>query len=167
MFLALALISMRKPVLFGAFTGAALACGVTSAFAMFFAALMLIITERRDRVIAAIAFVIVLLPFVTIPVNLAAPISFSVARFTLHPWGSKFVFLPLLVAVIAGIRPLARKWSAEIEVLFWFAVIHVAIGIAFVDPADGVRYAVPSLLFTAFVAAEGLRALRVQWVGRP
>lgn len=165
LFLALALLSLRKPVLLGAFTAAALACGITSAFALFFAALMLVVTERRDRWIASIAFVIVLLPFVTIPENLATPASFSIARFTLHPWGSKLVFLPVLVAVAAGIRPLVRRWSAEIEVLFWFAVAHVAIGIAFVDPSDGVRYAVPSLLFTAVVAAEGLRALRVTWIG--
>ena len=165
MFLALALVTLRKPVLFGAFAAGALACGITSAFAMFLAGLMLVITERRGRVIAAIAFVIVLLPFVSIPETLAVPASFSVARFTLHPWGSKFVFLPLLLAVAAGIRPLLRKWDAELEVLFWLAVIHVAIGIAFVDPADGVRYAVPSLLFTAFVGAEGLRALRVSWIG--
>jgi hypothetical protein len=165
MFLALALISLRKPVLLGAFTAAALACGIVSAFAMFFAALMLVVTARRDRVIAAIAFVIVLLPFVSIPETLVSPATFSIARFTLHPWGSKIVFLPLLVAVLAGIRPIMRKWTAELEVLLWFAVIHVAIGIAFVDPADGVRYAVPSLMFTAFVAASGLRELRVHWIG--
>jgi hypothetical protein len=165
LFLVLALLTLRKPVLLGAFTAAALACGITSAFALFFAALMLIVKERRDRVLATIAFLIVLLPFVRIPENLAAAPSFSIARFTLHPWGSKFVFLPLLVAVAAGVRPLVRKWSEELEVLFWFAVVHVAIGIAFVDPADGVRYAVPSLLFAAVVAAEGLRALRVHWIG--
>lgn len=165
LFLALAFVSLRKPVLVGAFTGAALACGVTSAFAMFFAALILVIKERRDRLIASIAFVIVLLPFVSIPETLGSPATFSLARFTLHPWGSKFVFLPLLVAVAAGIRGIWRKWDAELEVLFWFFVIHVAIGLAFVDPADGVRYAVPSLLFVAFVAAEGLRTLRVSWIG--
>lgn len=164
MFLALAWLTLRKPVLLGAFTAAALACGITSAFAMFFAALILIIHDRRDRVVATIAFLIVLLPFVRIPESLPAP-AFSISRFTLHPWGSKIVFLPLLVAVVAGIRPLVRKWSEDVEVLFWFAVVHLAIGIAFVDPADGVRYAVPSLLFTAVVAAEGLRALRVQWIG--
>ena len=164
MFIALALISLRKPVLLGAFAGAALACGMVSALAAFFAALLLVVTERRDRVIAAIAFVIVVLPFVTIPETLPAP-AFSITRFTLHPWGSKLVFLPVLVACAAGIRSLVAKWTAELEVLFWFAVIHVAIGIAFVDPAEGVRYAVPSLIFTAFVAAEGLRTLRVHWIG--
>ncbi len=165
LFVALAFLSLRKPVLLGAFAAAATACGIVSALAMFFAALILIVTERRDRFLATVAFLIVLLPFVTIPETLTPPPGFSVTRFTLHPWGSKFVALPLLVAVAAGIRPLVRKWSAELEVLMWFAVVHVAIGIALVDPADGVRYAVPSLLFTAFVASEGLRALRVGWVG--
>ena len=122
MFVALALLCLRKPVLLGAFTAAAMACGIVSAFALFFAALMLIVTERRDRAIAAIAFVVVLLPFVTIPENLALPPGLSIARFTLHPWGSKFVALPVLIAAAAGIRPLIRKWSAELEVLIWFAV---------------------------------------------
>lgn len=165
MFVALALLCLRKPVLLGAFAAAAMACGIVSALALFFAALILIVTERRDRFIAAIAFVVVLLPFVAIPESIPPPLSFSIARFTLHPWGSKIVALPVLVAVVAGIRPLMRKWSAELEVLMWFTVVHVAFGIAFVDPADGVRYAVPSLMFTAFVAAEGLRALQVTWVG--
>ena len=165
MFVALALLCLRKPVLLGAFAAAAMACGIVSALALFFAALMLIVTERRDRVIAAIAFVVVLLPFVAIPESLALLPGLSIARFTLHPWGSKFVALPVLVAVVAGIRPLMRRWSVELEVLLWFAVVHVAFGIAFVDPADGVRYAVPSLIFTAIVAAEGLRALRVTWIG--
>lgn len=165
MFLALAVLTLRKPVLLGAFAAAALACGVVSALALFFAALMLVVTGRRDRVIASIAFLVVLLPFVSIPENLASPASFSIARFTLHPWGSKVVALPVMAAVVAGIRPLMRRWSADIEVLLWFATIHVAVGIAFVDPADGVRYATPALLFTAFVAAEGLRALRVTWAG--
>lgn len=165
LFLALALLSLRKPVLLGAFTAAAAACGIVSALAMFLAALMLTVPARRDRFFATIAFVIVLLPFVTIPETLPTPPAFSIVRFTLHPWGSKFVALPVLIAVAAGIRPLVREWTAELEVLMWFAVIHAAIGIALIDPADGVRYAVPSLLFTAFVAAEGLRALRVQWVG--
>ncbi|HEV7240147.1 MAG TPA: hypothetical protein VGQ36_12985 [Thermoanaerobaculia bacterium] len=165
MFVALALLCLRKPVLLGAFAAAAMACGIVSALALFIAALILIVTERRDRFLAAIAFVIVLLPFVTISESVPAPLSFSIARFTLHPWGSKFVALPVFIAVVAGIRPLIRKWSAELEVLMWFALVHVAFGIAFVDPADGVRYAVPSLMFTAFVAAEGLRALRVTWIG--
>jgi hypothetical protein len=168
LFLALALVTLRKPVLFGAFAGAALACGVTSAFALFFAALLLVIHERTDRVLASIAFAIVLLPFVSIPENLGSPVTLSIARFTLHPWGSKFVFLPVVIAVAAyGVRRLRLRFpmDAELEVLFWFAVIHVAIGIAFVDPSNGVRYAVPSLLFVATVAAAGLRELRAGWAG--
>lgn len=165
MFVALALVSLRKPVLLGSFAAAAMACGIVSAAALFVAALMLIVTERRDRAIATIAFVIVLLPFVTIPESVPTPAALNIARFALHPWGSKFVALPVLVAAAAGIRPLMKRWNAELEVLLWFAVVHVAFGIAFVDPADGVRYAVPSLMFVALVAAEGLRTLRVGWAG--
>jgi hypothetical protein len=165
MFVVLALGSLRKPVLLGLFTGAAVACGVPSATALFVAALMLVVTGQRDRVLAAIAFVIVVLPFLGIPENLGAASTFSITRFTLHPWGSKFVWLPLLIAVAAGVRPIVRSWTAELEVLFWFAVVHIAAGVAFVDPADGVRYAVPALLFVSDVAAAGLRELRVRWIG--
>ena len=164
MFLALAILSLQRPVLFGALAGGAAACGIASAVALLFAALMLVVPARRDRFYAAGAFVLVLLPFVSIPETLGSSETL-VQRFTLHPWGSKVVTLPLLVVVAAGIRPLMRRWSRELEVLLWFAAVHVALGIAVVDPADGVRYAVPSLMFTAFVAAEGLRALRVSWVG--
>jgi hypothetical protein len=102
-------------------------------------------------------------PFLGIPEELTLPYEFSIARFTLHPWGSKFVFLPLLIAVIAGVRPALRR--KELEPLAWFTLAYLAVGIAVVDPRDGVRYAVPAMLLVAIVAAEGLKALRVGWIG--
>ena len=106
---------------------------------------------------------LVTFPFFGIPEELLLPHDFSIARFTLHPWGSKLVFLPVLVAVAFGVRPVLQR--KELEPLAWLTLVHLAIGIAVVDPRDGVRWAIPSLLFVAIVAAEGLKALRVGWVG--
>ena len=154
--------------MFGALLAAAVACQpamTISATAMLVAALVLVFRERRERMLAVLAFVIVVAPFVAVPDALMLPADFSIARFTLHPWGSKFVALPLLIAVAAGIRPLVGRWTAELEVLMWFTLVHVAVGIALVDPRDGVRFVVPALILPAIAAAEGLKTLRVRWVG--
>ncbi|HEX8412152.1 MAG TPA: hypothetical protein VF883_25100, partial [Thermoanaerobaculia bacterium] len=158
-----------RPTLFGLFAGAVVACRpemLFSALTLLFAGLFLVIRDKRERVLAGIAFAIVALPFVIVPEDISGVDGFNLVRFTLHPWGSKFVALPLLIAVAAGIRPLIREWwNPKVEVLMWFAFVHVATGIAAVKPADGVRWAVPSLLFTALLASKGLRTLRVAWVG--
>ena len=73
------------------------------------------------------------------------------------------VYMPLLVAVIAGVRPALRR--RELEPLAWFTLAWLAFGIAVVDPRDGVRFAVPAMLLVAIVAAEGLKVLRVGWIG--
>ena len=154
--------------LFGVFAGAVVACRpemLFSALTLLFAGMFLVIRDKRDRVLAGIAFAIVALPFTVVPEDISGVDGFSLVRFVLHPWGSKFVALPLLIAVAAGIRPLTREWNPKVEVLMWFALVHVATGIAAVKPADGVRWAVPALMFTALVASKGLRALRVAWVG--
>jgi len=102
-------------------------------------------------------------PRLAIPDELPLPLELSIARFTLHPWGSKIVFLPLLVAVIAG---LPRAWKRkELEPLAWATFAYLCVGIAVVDPHDGVRFAIPSLILVSIVAAEGLKALRVPWIG--
>ncbi|HEX6085777.1 MAG TPA: hypothetical protein VF266_14695 [Thermoanaerobaculia bacterium] len=113
--------------------------------------------------LAAVALAIALLASFRVPEELTLPHEFSIARFTLHPWGSKLVFLPLLVAVIAGVRPALRR--RELEPLAWFTLAWLAFGIAVVDPRDGVRFAVPAMLLVAIVAAEGLKVLRVGWIG--
>jgi len=168
MFVALALLCLDIPALLGIFAAAAIVCQpsmVISGLALLIAAMFLVLRDPRDRVLAAVAFIVTALPFARIPetIDLAGPL--SIVRFTLHPWGSKIVALPLLVCVLAGLRPLARKWNPSVEVLLWFAVVHVAVGIALIDPAEGARWTVPSLMFTALVAAMGLQALRVTWIG--
>ena len=134
-----------------------------SAIALLFAASILMLRERR--VLALIAFAVVLAPFVAVPEDVTVATGLHPVRFVLHPWGSKWVALPLMLCVAAGVRPLLRDWDPKTEVLLWFALVHVGTGMALVDPADGVRFVVPSLLFTSLVAAKGLRALRVSWIG--
>lgn len=168
MFIALALACVERPALLGLFSAAAIACQpqlVSGALAMFIAALFLVVTERKARINATVAFALVLMPFLSAPENLALPGKMNLVRFVLHPWGSKWIALPLLVCVAFGVRPLLRRWSPRIEVLMWLAFAHLAFGVALVDPADGVRYAVPAMMFVALVACDGLRALRVGWLG--
>jgi hypothetical protein len=117
------------------------------------------------------------LPYVGIPDELRLPYELNVARFTLHPWGSKIVFLPVMLAFVVGAW---RMWNAGVspagpqasrlrprwlEPLAWFTFAWLAVGIAVVDPRDGVHFAIPSLIFVSIVAAEGLKALRVPWIG--
>ena len=151
MFVALALLVVQRPLLLGAFAGAAVACQP----AMIFSVLALLFAARRPW--ALVAFAVVLAPFVAIPEDISVLTGLNPVRFVLHPWGSKWIALPLLVCVAAGVRPLLREWDEKTEILMWFTFVHVATGIALIDPADGVRFAVPSLLFTALVAARGLR----------
>lgn len=179
MFVALALVTVARrdevsvaplplATLFGGVAGAVVACKpafIVSALTLLIAGLFLVFKDKRERMLAGLAFAVVAVPFLVVPEDISGVAGWNVVRFTLHPWGSKFVALPLLIAVAAGIRPLVRAWSPKLEVLMWFSLVHVATGIAAVKPADGVRWAVPSLMFTALVAAMGLRALRVQWIG--
>ncbi|HVE71185.1 MAG TPA: hypothetical protein VNI54_07440 [Thermoanaerobaculia bacterium] len=103
------------------------------------------------------------LPYVGIAEELGLPHELNVARFTLHPWGSKIVFLPVLVAIAFGVPRVMKR--RELEPLAWFTFAWLAIGIGVIDPRDGVRFAIPSLIFVSIVAAEGLKALRVPWIG--
>lgn len=168
MFVALALVFLHTPALLGVLTAGAIICQpsmAVSGLTLLIAAMFLVLRDPRERVLAAVAFVVTALPFATIPQNIELAGPLNILRFTLHPWGSKIVALPLLVCVMAGIRPLARRWNPAIEVLLWFAFVHVAVGIALIDPAEGARWAVPSLMFTALVAAMGLRALHATGIG--
>lgn len=155
MFIALALLCVHRPALLGIFTAAAIAAQpwmFFGAIALFIAALVR--TDGKGRVNATVAFALTLMPFLHAPENLPSPGSLNVVRFVLHPWGAKWVALPVLLCAAIGVRPLLRKWNPRVEVLMWFAFAHLAFGIALVDPSDGVRYAVPAMMFVALLAAQ-------------
>lgn len=87
-------------------------------------------------------------------------------RFTAHPWGPKWLSLPVLGAAVAGaflfVRKRTRVWSAVPMV--GISAIQLLFCLSSADPADGVRYVLPSLYAVAFFAAVAIAALRrVSW----
>ncbi|MCU1348391.1 MAG: hypothetical protein JWO56_1421, partial [Acidobacteria bacterium] len=82
------------------------------------------------------------------------------ARFVLHPWGSKYVTIPLLACIALGLRGFLRRFRAPLLPLAVFTAIHLGFALAAMDPADGVRYALPSTIFFALIAACGFDVLR-------
>ncbi len=92
-------------------------------------------------------------------------------RFLAHPWGPKWLSLPLLVLAIAGSalwrRPLASGTAGQRPTPVWLplavsALVYYAFALATMDPADAVRYAIPALPFIALLAATALR--RLPWI---
>jgi len=70
-------------------------------------------------------------------------------RFVAHPWGPKWLSLPLLVLAIAGVRR-----NPRLIPLACGSLIYLGFALATMDPADAVRYAIPSLPLIALLAAS-------------
>jgi hypothetical protein len=83
-------------------------------------------------------------------------------RFVLHPWGSKYVTVPLLLCMVAGIFWLARRVDARWLPLALFTVVQLAFSVITMDPADAARYSIPLIVPMALVAAAGFGAIR-EW----
>jgi len=79
-----------------------------------------------------------------------------VLRFVAHPWGTKWLALPVLAAAAVGGVWLARRRAARMLPLVALGAVQLGVGVALMDPADGVRYALPALPAVAFLAAAGL-----------
>jgi hypothetical protein len=79
-----------------------------------------------------------------------------VSRFIFHPWGPKSIALPLLFLALLGAIALVRRRSARAIPLFAFCAIHLVFALNVMDPADGPRYALPSLMGVSLLAVCGL-----------
>lgn len=82
------------------------------------------------------------------------------SRFIFHPWGPKSIALPVIfLALIGAIGLRRRAWRRAIP-LVAFCAIHLVFAIKVMDPADGPRYALPSLIGIALLAVLGLDLVR-------
>lgn len=92
--------------------------------------------------------------------------AFIAFRFIAHPWGQRWTSLPVLALAGVGVGILAlarrglrhRKYGLALPLLV-LSGIELALCLLAMSPADGVRYALPSLLGVAFLAAMGAQAL--------
>jgi MFS family permease len=78
-------------------------------------------------------------------------------RFLAHPWGVKLSSIPLLGFAALG---LVVAWKRrKLPIAFTLAGAgYITFALLVMDPADGVRYAIPFTLVTAFLAATGVVA---------
>ena len=80
-------------------------------------------------------------------------------RFLLHPWGSKYITLPLLLSIALGAPAVARRWRPLLPLIV-FTAVQLAFELLTMDPADGARYSLPSMILVALVAALGFEVIR-------
>ncbi len=98
----------------------------------------------------------------------AGSIATVAVRFLLHPWGPKAIAFPLMIVAAGGAVAILRRrnWK-EFLPLATMTVVHIGFAIVAMDPADGARYSLPSMLIVAVAAAVGLRVMRNALVFRP
>lgn len=175
-----------RPALCGLFCAIAIGWRLQLSIAivpMFFAA-MVMMRSWRDRAIAVSAFGLACVAwFVPLVMQAGGPESYwkwlsgqakyyaahdadlsrsgqSAAhialRFIAHPWGAKFLSLPLLVLAIAGIRR-----NRRLIPLAAGGLVYLGFALATMDPADAVRYAIPSLPLIALLAATALTRIHI------
>lgn len=81
------------------------------------------------------------------------------SRFIAHPWGTKIESFPLLI--VAAIGAVRMRRERVVIPLAIASIVYIVFALTFMDPADGVRYAIPFVLGTAFFAGVG-----AVWIAR-
>jgi hypothetical protein len=85
----------------------------------------------------------------------AARIAF---RFLGRAWGTEWMALGVFAfAAIGGFKAI-RTRLIRLAPLVFAATVYIGVALAIMDPADGVRYSIPFVLITAFLAAFGVVA---------
>ena len=80
-------------------------------------------------------------------------------RFVAHPWGPKFLSFPLLLVAGVGVLALVKSRNRLALLMAALSGPYLVFCLFMMDPADGARYALPSVLGFAFLAAMGLMAI--------
>lgn len=82
------------------------------------------------------------------------------SRFLAHPWGPKWIALPLAIIALFGIFVLARRPKRPLIALALFSILNFIFAIYAMDPADGARYSLPHMIGIALLVAAGLDVIR-------
>ena len=90
----------------------------------------------------------------------AATTSVILSRFVAHPWGPKWIALPLAFIALLGIVALARKPKRPLIAIALFTIVEFIFAIYMMDPADGARYSLPHMIGISVVVAAGLDVIR-------
>lgn len=80
-------------------------------------------------------------------------------RFLIHPWGSKYVTIPLLACFALGMPAVVRRWRLLLPLLL-FTAVQCVFELTAMDPADAARYHLPAMIFDALAVAYGLDVIR-------
>lgn len=86
-------------------------------------------------------------------------------HFVLHPWGSKYVTLPLLACALLGVAAFVRlllrdRWRSTLLPFLLFAALQLTFELGWMDPADAARYSLPIMILFALLTALGLGVIR-------
>src|SRR3954449_356662 len=88
-----------------------------------------------------------------------------VVRFVFHPWGTKYVTLPLFACVFLGIAAFLRllrreKLRSTLWPLIAFTIVQLIFELGWMDPADAARYSLPIMILIALLAALGFDVVK-------
>jgi hypothetical protein len=185
----------RRAILFGLFASLAVGCRPQlAAFVLPLLLLVLMDAPGRARAMMLGAFAIVSLAwFVPLVIATGGPAGFVryefgqaadfaandanlarsgwsgpalLLRFLAHPWGPKLLSAPVLAAALVGASATVLNLERRLGAVAMAGALYLALAIAGMDPADGVRYALPGTMTVALLAARGLGTLssnRVAW----
>jgi hypothetical protein len=85
--------------------------------------------------------------------------AFVAFRFVAHPWGPKWLAAPVLLLAIYGVAEIWRRKARLVLPVAVMTIVYLAFALWMMDPADGVRYALPAVAGVALLAGIGLGAL--------
>jgi len=88
-----------------------------------------------------------------------------VVRFLFHPWGTKYVTLPLFACVFLGVAGFLRllrrdKLRSTLWPLVAFTIVQLIFELGWMDPADAARYSLPIMILIALLSALGLDVVK-------
>jgi hypothetical protein len=146
----------EKPVVFAATCAAAIGCRpqLAPAIGLVFVVGLLKMPRRREAILLfALVIGVSFVPLIeaggwNFPISREGSLRELVMRFVAHPWGSKFLSLPLLAMAAIGIYRVRALFAVAL-----FGGTHLAFTILTGTLTDGVQPVLPALLAIAVLAA--------------